>query len=95
MSTHDSSMHKSKESFQVQSEPTVGLLWYKSQKMLQQNGQSNKNDPLSTVKSAYNGHASVETGPWSSGKRASGLMSPVFFYVTWMAVYVCFIYQGQ
>ena len=46
-------------------------------------------------RSAYNGHASVGTGPWSSGRRSPGPMSPVFFYITWMAVYVCTVYLGK
>lgn len=36
---------------------------------------------MSTIKSVYNGHVSIETGPES-------LVSPFFFYIMWKAMYV-------
>lgn len=32
------------------------------------------------------------TGPWNRGRRLHG---PVFFYITWTAVYVCAAYLGK
>ncbi|XP_016116896.1 myelin-associated glycoprotein-like [Sinocyclocheilus grahami] len=43
-------------------------------------------DPLSTLESTYNGHVSIRTGRWSSGRRLAGQMSPIFFYTMWTAV---------
>lgn len=32
---------------------------------------------------------SVRTWPWSSRRMSTSPMSPVFFYITWMAMYMC------
>ena len=45
--------------------------------------------PPSTVESANNGHMSIRTGPQSNGRRWSGLMNHVFYYIRWMAGCVC------
>lgn len=50
--------------------------------------------PLSTAKSTNYGHVSSRTGPWSNGRRWSGLMNPIFFHITWMAscAWVAYLY---
>jgi len=38
---------------------------------------------------AYNVYARIGIGPWSSGRRSPGPMNPIFFYITWTAMYMC------
>ena len=50
--------------------------------------------PLSTAKSANNGHISIRTGPQSNARKWPGLISHIFFYMTWMTGCVCHIPGG-
>lgn len=49
----------------------------------------------STAKGVFNGHVDISSGPQSNGRRWSGLMNPIFFYIIWMACGMCIAYLGK